>query len=102
MNDTADRFLKMVWAALSSGVAHLGSTSGGRPAQPDRVGWHSDDGKEYRAKGDCIGFIEGDEVYLLPEAAVRVAKKMANDTQEYLPVQLNTLQQRLHESGYLA
>lgn len=53
-----------------------------------------------RAKGQRIGWIEEQDVYLQPDAAYRVAKEMSvNDDLSITP---NTLWKRLNEHGFLA
>jgi hypothetical protein len=52
--------------------------------------------------GDCVGWIDGDELYLDPAAAYRVFQKAASEAGESLPVSEQILRKRLHEKGLLA
>jgi len=52
--------------------------------------------------GDCIGWLDDDNVYLDPTAAYRVAQLVGRDVGEPLAVSEPTLKKRLHEKGLLA
>ena len=97
-------FIRLVVAALASGEAHLANRAGEIPAySPEAVGWRkqtigSDD--EWRPQGRRIGWIDGDDLYLIPEASFKTAQRMAQDT-DRIPVHLKTLTKRLAERGHL-
>ena len=101
--DPAARFTELVSAALASGRAHLADTDGLTPQHPQRWGWRNDSTGPYpadwRAQGPRIGYIDGDNVYLLPDA---VMKAIADSTSaDPIAISQKTLSKRLHERGIL-
>ena len=52
--------------------------------------------------GDCIGWIDGEDIYLEPTAAFRVVQTAGRDSGEVLPVSESTLKKRLRDKGLLA
>jgi hypothetical protein len=96
------RFLALLRSALVSGHAHLDARSGGEPERgPESCGWRGNSGAR-SARGDCIGWVDDDNVYLDPTAAYRVAQLVGRDVGEVLPVSESTLRKRIHEKGLLA
>jgi hypothetical protein len=106
-------FLRLLVGALASGRAHVAGPAGLEPKPaPQAWGWR---GKEYTfsgpdgpetdiswlAQGKRIGWIDGDDLYLEPEASYAAAQEMARDQGDGLPVQPRTLHRRLHERGLL-
>lgn len=109
VNDPVLRFLELLAAALSSGRAHLASSTGAAPETPQAWGWRGRQvgadqhyGPEWSPQGDAIGWIDGDDVYLQADAAYGVAQRLAHDGGDSLPVTLDTLKRRLKERGLLA
>jgi hypothetical protein len=101
MEPTA-RFLDLLRASLSSGRAHLQSREGTIPERaPGACGWRSIGGN-WSPSGDCIGWVDGDALYLEPTAACRVVQTAARDMGEPFPTSEQTLKKRLHEKGLLA
>jgi hypothetical protein len=97
------RFITLLRASLISGAAHLAERSGGKPDRSAAsCGWRDDGSACMRPLGDCIGWVDGDDLYLELTAAYRVAQKMARDTGEPLAVSEQTLKKRLREKGLLA
>jgi hypothetical protein len=96
-------FLVTLLSLLASGKAHLASRTGGEPdIEPGACGWTRDSGGLWVRRGDCIGWAEGDNIYLEPTAAHRAVHVAANAAGEGLPVTEQTLKKRLHEKGLLA
>jgi hypothetical protein len=94
-------FLRLLAGALASGRAHCAAPDGGRPDSPDAWGWRAtDDGWE--PLGRRVGWIDGVDVYLEPEAAYAEAHEMARHQGDGLPVAPRTLWRRLRERGLLA
>lgn len=96
------RFLDLLSSAISSGLAHLASTAGTRPAeQPGRWGWRQDRDypAEWREQGACVGYVDGDDVYLLPDAALTAMTRLSQ--QEPLSLNKTTLAKRLNERSVL-
>jgi Domain of unknown function (DUF3854)/Domain of unknown function (DUF927) len=101
--EPAARFLTLLRASLTSGAAHLAERSGGKPHHSaTSSGWRDDDSGHWKPLGDCIGWVEVDDLYLEPTAAYRVAQKMARDTDEALTISEHTLKRRLRDRGLLA
>jgi hypothetical protein len=97
------RFLTLLRASLTSGAAHLAERTGGKPhTSAISCGWRDDGSGCSRPLGDCIGWVDGEHLYLEPTAAYRVAQKMARDTEEALAISEQMLRKRLREKGFLA
>lgn len=104
--DPVPRFLELLRAALVSGGAHVASTEGGEPEKPQIWGWREKSVSgilvgpaPWLYQGDRIGWVDGNDLYLDPEAAYRVAQRMS--TQDGLSVMSRTLWKRLKEAGIL-
>ena len=97
------RYLAVLRSLLSSGRAHLAGRDGGAPdREPGSCGWRGGSNGNSMPLGDCIGWVDGDNVYLEPNGAYRVVQVAANAAGESLPVSEQTLKKRLHEKGLLA
>ncbi len=94
----ASRFVELIQAALASGKAHLAAIDGGKPdiADAQAYGW-----RDGEPQGDRIGWLDGDDLYLQPDAAYSLAQRMATGG-EGLSVSSQTLWKRLNEAGLLA
>ncbi len=96
------RFLDLVRAAITSGRAHFQTTDAGRPERsPEWCGWRFDN-QNWKSQGDCIGWVDGDNIYLEPTTAYRVIQVMARDMNEPFTTSPQTLKKRLFEKGLLA
>lgn len=94
------RFIELIQAALASGKGHLAALNGGQPSfeqSESREVWGWRDGE---AQGDRIGWIDGDDVFLQPDAAYRCAQSFGLNG-EGLTVTARTLWKRLREAGFL-
>lgn len=88
---------------LSSGKAHFANRDGGKPdLNPGSCGWARDSSGEWRSHGDCIGWLDGDDLYLESPAAFRVVQLGARDSGEAFAISELTLRKRLREKGLLA
>ncbi|MCG3143385.1 MAG: hypothetical protein HONDAALG_00733 [Gammaproteobacteria bacterium] len=92
----AFRFIELLQAALTSGKAHLAAIDGGQPENGEAWGW-----RDGEAQGDRIGWIEGGDVFLQPDAAYRVAQSIGVNG-EGVTLTARTLWKRLRETGFLA
>lgn len=63
-----------------------------RPRNPS--GW--------TARGDCIGWVDENCIYLESTTALRLAQVAGRDSGEILATTEQTLKKRLHEKGFLA
>jgi len=107
-NEPTRRFRHLLAAALGSGKAHAAGRDGGEPESPAAWGWREfwvgggeNQTPEWRAQGDRIGFLDGDSLYLLPDAAYQAAQKMASESGDGISVKPPTLARRLRERGLL-
>jgi hypothetical protein len=85
--DPVRRFFDLTRSALSTGKAHLGTTTKGA----FQVG-----------SGDCIGWTSEKYVFLDPDRAFATAQRLAQEQGEFLPVTPRTLWRRMHDQGLLA
>jgi hypothetical protein len=107
--EPTQHFLRLLAAALSSGRAHVASLNGGEPANPASWGWrtttiHGECGSReaWQEQGYRIGWIDGDNLFLEPDASFAQAQRLAAEQGESLSVSQRTLHKRLHEKGLLA
>jgi hypothetical protein len=99
------RFLQMLSSAIAAGRAHLAGPDGGEPECAVAWGWQetrSEWGVERRPRGERVGWVDGEHLYLEPDAAYAAVQRLARDGGDSLPVTAPTLWRRLHERGLLA
>ena len=95
-------FMAVLHSLLTSGRAHLVERNGGgEPEHAHCCGWRRDN-NGWTPRGDCVGWIDGDDVYLESTTAFRLVKVAGRDSGECLAVTEQTLRKRLHEKGLLA
>jgi hypothetical protein len=101
--EPATRFVALIRSLLTSGRVHLQARAGGEPAlSPGSCGWRRGSTGTWEPLGECIGWIDEDDIYLEPTAAFRSAQVAGRDIGEVLAVTEQTLRKRLHEKGFLA
>jgi hypothetical protein len=100
-SEPAARFVAALRSLLTSGRVHLAARNGGAPCRPESCGWKGDSASGLTPLGDCIGWIDGDHLYLDPTAAYRAVQIAGRDIGNALPVSESTLNKRLHERGFL-
>ena len=107
--DPVDRYLELVSALLGTGQAHLADPTGDEPVNAERFGWrlHIGRGGSFQhvqpiPQGKCIGWTNGEEVYLEPISSYAEARRLADAQDEPFSMSRTTLQQRLDERGLLA
>lgn len=104
--EPAQHFLRLLSAALASGRAHVADSDGGPPADsPEAWGWRPNDSGPsviYLPLGRRCGWVDGDDLYLEPDAAYAEAQNLAAEQGESLAIQSRTLHKRLRERGLLA
>jgi hypothetical protein len=92
------RFLALIRGLLVCGRAHIASSDGTVPDwSPQSCGWRG-----MTPQGDCIGWIDGEDIYLEPMAAHQSVQNAARNSGEDLAVTPATLRKRLNEKGLLA
>jgi hypothetical protein len=97
-------YLRLLAAALASGRAHLAAPDGREPETPQGWGWRREDshgGPAWRPQGRRIGWLDGEQLYLEPEAAYATAQALAGEQGTALAVTERTLRRRLSERGIL-
>ena len=99
--DPAARFLPLVGAAVRGGDAHLAARGGGPPPGAGACGWAST-GTSWTPQGPCVGWVEGSDLFLEPEAAYGAAVRHAEQTGEAFRMDLLKLNKRLNQQGLLA
>jgi hypothetical protein len=101
-------FFRMIRAALASGRAHVAGPEGDEPKGAGAWGWREKDvgageyhRKEWQPQGMRVGWVDGDDLYLEPEASYTEAQRLAAQAGDALCVSAQTLRKRLHERGFL-
>lgn len=103
--DPARRYVDLLRSTLSSGKAHVCDRSGNMPENPQAWGWQRRSsafdntylGLEVR--GPRVGWIDGDHLYLDPEAALATVQQAARDAGEPLALGPRAMHKRLYEQG---
>jgi hypothetical protein len=98
-------FLRLLAAALASSRAHVAGPDGAEPETPAAWGWRREtlhDGPVWKPLGRRVGWLDGEHLYLEPEASYAAAQELARDQGEAQPVSARTLHRRLKERGLLA
>jgi hypothetical protein len=109
----ADRFINLLQSVLSSGRAHVTTVEGGEPFHREALGWREvawrgggDSGElpapVYRGQGRRIGWVDGEYLYLIPDAAYSEVQELARTQSASLEVTQDTLWRRLDEAGLIA
>ena len=105
--ETAERFIALLRSAISSGRCHVADAEGQPPRNAGAWGWHRRSslnpfyGEHWDGRGNRIGWLDGEDLYLDCGAAHAAAKQIARDQGEPLPVTQRTLHKRLAEGGHL-
>lgn len=103
-------FLRLLADAIASGRAHLAGPDGEVPRDvPEAWGWRvvtsgegENEQRHYRPGGNRVGYVDGPDMWLLPDASFAAAQDLARIQGEAIVVSAATLRRRLHERGYLA
>lgn len=103
-SEPAHRFVELLSAAIATGKAHLADLEGSEPREPTRWGWRGKEiGLEVRWEpaGERIGWVEGEDVFLDPDASYATATRLGEGTGDRVAVGHMTLRRRLGEQGFL-
>jgi hypothetical protein len=95
------RYLELLREALASGAAYLVDREGNPPSQAGAWGWRRAGGGDWRPNGRCVGYLDNEELYLLPQAAYDVAHELLRADGDTLGVNERQLRRRLFERGLL-
>jgi hypothetical protein len=100
--DPAQRFVELLRSAIASGRAHVAGPDGNRPDVGEGTwGWRLTPYGSYEPKGERVGWLEGDALWLDPDAAYAAAQGLGHDVGDRLAVSPQTLRKRLRERGML-
>ena len=100
-SDPAERFIDLLIAAIASGKAYVANKDGAIPTNAESWGWRKNRESQLEPRGNLVGWIDGSDLYLEPEAAFAIVQKLGGEGGEPLAVSNRTLHKRLHERGML-
>jgi len=107
-SEPTQRFRELLSAAVASGRAHVADPGGDSPNRPEAWGWRlviagsgDFEREEWRPLGECVGWVDGEDLYLQPDAAYAAVQKQGRDSGDTLTVNATTLRKRLHERRLL-
>jgi Domain of unknown function (DUF3854) len=103
------RYISGLAGALAAGVVHLSTLYDKVPEAPGAWGWRPRPGLSeidgegnrqpvWEPRGERVGWIDGDSLYLLPEMAYKAA---ATQHRDGLGIAEIDLRRRLHDAGFL-
>ena len=96
------RFLALLLSLLPSGRAHLNARNGHGPDRsPESCGCRMVGLDRWSPLGECIDWVDDDDIYLEPAATYRLVQLAGRDAGEVLAVSEQTLKKRLREKGLL-
>jgi hypothetical protein len=99
--EATNRFLNLLRGAIASGRAHVASAESGEPpATPFVWGWRALDGRSV-PQGRCVGWLDGADLYLEPEAAFAAVQTFAQEQGATLPWSPYTTWQCFKNKGLL-
>jgi hypothetical protein len=105
--ETARRFIELTRSAISSGRCHVAGPEGQPPENPGAFGWRRRNwpaaliGNQWEGRGHRVGWLDGSDLFLDPEATMAAAQQLARDQGTALAVTPRTLNKRLLEAGLL-
>jgi hypothetical protein len=102
--EPARRFVDLLGEAIVSGLGHVAHANGGAPQDAASWGWEIGTGLNPKNKplGPRVGYLDGSDVFLLPNAAFAAARKRAESCGDPFAINPQTLHKRLNEKGYLS
>jgi hypothetical protein len=92
------RFAELLQSALLSGKAHVASAVDGKKPEQDALAWGWGDSYPH---GGCIGWVDGDNLYLEPTTAHTLASTIAQQGNEAFPLTHRMLSQHLQDEKLL-
>jgi hypothetical protein len=103
--DPVNIYLASLRAVISSKRAHVAARDGGQPANPVRWGWTevmSAGVPNWRSEGELVGWVDGDDLFLDPDEALKLAREFADAAGQPLTTSKTKLHDSLSEKGVLA
>lgn len=100
--EPAQRFISLLLSCLFSGQAHLAPRTGHLPeGSPADCGWRHNGQGDWMPMGTCIGWTDGDDIFIEPSAAYQVVQTASRESGQAFPISAVTLRKRLREKGFL-
>ena len=100
--EPAQRFISLLQSCLFSGQAHLAPRTGHVPdGSPADCGWRRNSHNEWMPLGTCVGWTDGDDIFIEPSAVYQVVQTAARESGQAFPISPVTLRKRLREKGFL-
>jgi hypothetical protein len=102
--DPVPYFVRLLASALASKRAHVTNAEGAGPDIPEAWGWRSvtiGNNSGWQPQGKQIGWLDGDDLLLSPDAAFAEAQRFAEEQGEHLSIAARTLWKRMNERGML-
>lgn len=103
-SEPAGRFIDLLTSALASGQAHLAGADGNVPANAAAWGWRqvtigtgSYARGDWQPQGARIGWLDGGDALLDPDASYKAAQNMAGTNGDGLTISARTLRKRMDE-----
>jgi hypothetical protein len=101
--EPTERYLELLRGSLSSGRAHLAARDGSAPQEyPEACGWRRDSHGTWSRSGDCLGWVDGEDIYLESTVAYRIAQTAGRDSGDVLALSEQTLKKRLRDRNLLS
>jgi hypothetical protein len=104
-SEPAQRFLELLRAVLAAGKVHLTDSEGSRPVPSEGWGWREEQSgmeKVWKPQGERIGWIDGDDIYLIPDPTYKAVCAMGGNIGEGISISASSLWKRVKEKGWLA
>jgi hypothetical protein len=101
------RYIELLAGAIASKRAHVADREGNAPANPGAWGWtrkvrrRGPDDEVWLPGGRRVGWTDGADLFLDPDAAYAVVQELGKDTGDPLTIGEKTLAKRLRERGLL-
>ena len=105
--DPIIRFPDLISQALMAGMVHIGPRSGEAPIEnPESYGWQlcrksGEDSMAWSPRGDRIGWMDEDDLWLLPAVAFKVVDNLERSQGRALGKSLHTLAGALADAGII-
>lgn len=103
--DPVGIYLAALRAVISSKRAHVAARDGSTPDNPVRWGWTevvSAGIPDWRPGGELVGWVDGDNLYLDPDEALKLARQFADVAGQPLTVSKTKLHDSLYNKHVLA
>jgi hypothetical protein len=107
--EPTQHFIRLLTAAITSGRAHVAGPGNHEPDEPEKWGWKQKTigtgqyaRDEWQSQGEQIGWVDGDDLFLQPDASFAVVQAIAREQGDSFSVTQRTLHKRMKEKRLLA